>query len=175
MPSLYDFAAQLRAFVSGEIARADVERWLGPVLAADPLDVAESDAAPWEDGHDEERLFWRLVYLVESSGEGADDALRADAGRIVACLASTASAADTFELLPMVLDQERFCAIVAKHLRGVISRTGFLSVLAESGYPPHAKLWLEHADAAALRALCDALAAGEYGVVARMIERAPGA
>jgi hypothetical protein len=172
VPSLYDLAARLRAFAAGELPRADVERWLDAVLAADPLGAERSDAAPWEEGHEEERLFWRVAYLVESS-EGDDEALRRVAGRIVGCLASTASAADTFELLPVLLDQDRFCAIVAKHRRGVISRTGFLSVLAGSGYPSHAKLWLEHADGAALDALCERLAAGEYGTVARMLERAP--
>jgi hypothetical protein len=171
MASLYDLAVRLRAFAAGELPRAEVEAWLAGVLAADPLGVEASDDAPWEHDHDEERLFWRLAYLVESTP--ADDAaLRALAGRLVTCLASTASPADTFELLPIVLDQERFCAIVDRHRRGVISRTGFLSVLAESGYPAHAKLWLEHADGAALDTLCERLEAGEYGTVARMLERA---
>jgi hypothetical protein len=172
VPSLYDLAARLRAYAAAELPRAEVVRWLDGVLAADPLGAERSDATPWEDGHEEERLFWRLAYLVESSAED-DDALRRTAGRVVACLASTASAADTFELLPVLLDQDRLCAIVDKHRRAIISRTGFLSVLAESGYPPHARLWLEHADAAALAALCERLAAGEYGAVARMLERAP--
>ena len=172
MASLYDLALRLRALAAGETTRADVEAWLAGVLAADPLGAESNDDAPWEHDHEEERLFWRLAYLVESTP--ADDAaLRDMAGRLVACLASTASPADTFELLPIVLDQERFCAIVAKHRRGVISRTGFLNVIAESGYPAHARLWLEHADAAALDALCERLAAGEYGAVARMLERAP--
>lgn len=173
MPSLYDLAARLRAYAEGELPRAGVERWLDAVLAADPLGAERDDGSAWEHGHEEERLFWRLAYLVESSAEG-DEVLRRTAGRIVGCLAGTASAADTFELLPIVLDQERLCAIVAKHGRGIISRTGFLSVLAESGYPPHAKLWLAHADGAALAALCDRLGAGDYGGVARTLERAPG-
>jgi hypothetical protein len=172
MASLWDLAVRLRAYASGEIERAEVEQWLDSLLAADPLGAEAIDDAPWEHDHDEERLFWRLAYLLEST-PADDEALRRMAGRLVACLGSTASPADTFELLPMVLDQDRFCAIVAKHRRGVISRTGFLSVLAESGYPAHAKLWLEHADAAALDTLCERLEAGEYGTVARMLERAP--
>ena len=176
MPSLYDLAGRLQAFADGTIGRDELEAWIAPVLAADPLDVAESDDLPWTDAPDEERLFWRLLYLVESAdpGEEGEQALRALAGRTVVCLSSTASPADTLELLPLVADQPRLCTIIERHAAGLVSRTGFLSVLANAGYPPHAKLWLTHADGAALAQLCDRLAAGDYGTVARMLERAPG-
>ncbi len=175
MPSLYDLAARLQAFAAGDLTREALDAWMAPVLAADPLDVEHSDAIPWEDAPDEERLFWRLLYLVESSEptDDDDDALRALAGRAVQCLASTASAADTMELLPIVSDQPRLCTIVERHARGLVSRTGFLSVLANAGYPPHAKLWLTHADGAALAGLCERLGVGDYAAVARMLERAP--
>jgi hypothetical protein len=175
VPSLYDLAARLQAFAAGELTREALDAWMLPVLAADPLDVEHQDDVPWEDAPDEERLFWRLLYLVESS-EPSDDgeaALRAAAARAVACLSSTASAADTLELLPLVLDQPRLCTIVERHGRGIVSRTGFLSVLANSGYPPHAKLWLAHADLPALGRLCERLTTGDYAGVARMLERAP--
>ncbi|MDF1503979.1 hypothetical protein [Roseisolibacter sp. H3M3-2] len=175
MPSLYDLAARLQAFAAGELTREALDAWIAPVLGADPLDVEHQDDVPWEDAPDEERLFWRLLYLVESSeptdeGEGA---LRAVAGRAVRCLASTASPAATLELLPLVTDQPRLCTIVERHARGLVSRTGFLSVLANAGYPPHAKLWLTHAGGEALGALCERLTAGDYAEVARMLERVP--
>jgi hypothetical protein len=175
VPSLYDLAARLQAFAAGELTREALDAWVLPVLAADPLDIEHQDDVPWEDEPDEERLFWRLLYLVESSEptDEGETALRAAAGRAVACLSSTASPADTLELLPLVLDQPRLCTIVERHARGVISRTGFLSVLANAGYPPHAKLWLTHADPPALGRLCERLEAGDYAGVARMLERAP--
>lgn len=178
MPSLYDLAAQLQAFAAGTLPRDALDAWVAPVMAADPLDVEHSDAVPWEDAPDEERLLWRLLYLVDASDpaeEAESEALRRLAGRVLACLASTASPADTLELLPMLADQDRFCTIVARHAEGVVSRTGFLSVLANAGYPPHAKLWLAHADAAALAQLCERLTAGDYAHAARMLERAPHA
>jgi hypothetical protein len=46
-------------------------------------------------------------------------------------------------------------------------------VIAESGYPPHVKLWLEHAGPDALGRLCAALVAGDYRAAAAMVERAP--
>lgn len=175
MPSLYDLAGRLQAFADGTLSRAELEAWIAPVLAADPLDVAESDDVPWLDAPDEERLFWRLLYLVESAdaGDDGEQALRALAGRTVVCLSSTASPADTLELLPLVADQPRLCTILERHARGVVTRTGLLSVIANASYPPHAKLWLTHAGPAALAGLCERLDAGDYATVARMLERAP--
>jgi hypothetical protein len=173
---LRELADRLRAFAAGELSLEALEQWLAPTLAADPLDVALSDSTPWDAAHEEERLFWRLVYLVDHAGaddEGREAALRAIAGRTVACLDRSGSAADTLELLPVLADQDRFCAIVRKHASGVISRTGLLSVVAESGYPPHVKLWLEHASHGALETLCSLLDERAYDVVARMLERAP--
>jgi hypothetical protein len=174
VPGLYDLATQLQAYAAGTLTRAELDAWCAPVLAADPLGAEHGDDDEWAEAPDEERLYWRLLYLVETTEAAEDEALRALAGRVLACLASTGSAADTLELLPLVADQPRLCEIVARHARGVVSRTGFLNVLANAGYPPHARLWLEHADAAALDRLCARLGAGAYGAAARMLERAPG-
>jgi hypothetical protein len=172
VPSLYDLAERLQSFVAGTIERDALVTWAAPVLAADPLDVEESDAVPWEDAPDEERLFWRLLYLVEMD-DAPDDALRELFARVLACLADTASAAGTLELLPLLVDQPRLCAILARYEAGVISRTGLLGVIANSGYPAHVKLWLQHADHAALRELADALTSGAYARAAQRVERAP--
>jgi hypothetical protein len=171
VPSLYDLAVQLQAFVDGELTRDALDAWAAPVLSADPLDVAESDHRPWEDAPDEERLFWRLLYVLETT-DAADEALRSLGARVLACLAS-AGPADTLELLPLVEDQPRLCTILERHAAGIISRTGLLGVLANSGYPGHVKLWLQHADADALARVCERMTAGKWGEVARMVERAP--
>ena len=171
--TLADLAAQLRDFAVGATTREELQARLALVLAADPLDVSESDSTPWDHAHHDARLFWRLVYLFETEEDGEEAELRRLAGRVVDCLARTGSAATTFELLPMIADQERFCAIAAKHALGVISRTGFLSVVAESGYPAHLKLWLQHAGPDALARLCHRLATGDYATAAASVERAP--
>ncbi len=172
--TLADLALRLREYASGDTTDAELQAAFGPVLAADPLDVERSESTPWDVAPNETRLFWRLIYLFESEGTGADDDERRRlAGRVVGCLASTRNAAATFELLPLLVDQERFATIVARHGDGVISRTGFLNVIAESGYPPHVKLWLEHASVGALGRLCSRLAAGDYAVAAEAMERVP--
>ena len=183
--TLADLTQRLDDFASQRTGRAELQRWFDAVLSADALGVERSDSAPWDVAPDEARLFWRLVYLFETedgedSGDGEGEgheseeaARRRFARRVVDCLASTSSPATTLELLPILADQERFCAIVTKHTRHVISRTGFLSVLAESGYPPHIKLWLEHAAPAHLERLCERLGKGAYAEVATAFERRP--
>ena len=170
--TLTDLTSLLDRYASGELTLAAMQQQFAVVLAADPLDVEESDATPWNDAHDESRLCWRLIYLFDAETEDGE-ATRRLAGHVVRCLARTGSAGTTFELLPLLLDQERFCGIVRKHEAGIISRTGFLSVLAESGYPAHVKLWLEHASPAALDRLCAMLDAEAYDLVAAALERPP--
>ena len=169
--TLDELCVQLRRFASGELGLAELHRWMAPILAADPLDIEQSADAPWASSPEETRLAWRLIYLFES---GTDEArLRADAARIVSCHEATRDAALDYELLPMVLDQDRFCEIVDRHARGIITRTGFLNVVAESGYPAHVKLWLERASVAALASLAGQLAASAYAVVAAALEQRP--
>ncbi|NUO38388.1 MAG: hypothetical protein HOQ17_11955 [Gemmatimonadaceae bacterium] len=169
--SLQDLTVQLRRWTTGEIGLLELQDWLTPILSADSLDVEESDAQPWEHAAEDTRLFWRIIYLFEAGGD--EPSLRLDAERIVACLDSTGDASATYELLPLVLDQDRLTTILTKHLAGTISRTGFLGVVAESGYPPHAKLWLTHAPGPALDRLADRLACSAYQEVAALLEKAP--
>jgi hypothetical protein len=176
MPGLYDLAVQLQGYAAGTLTREELDAWCAPVLAADPLGAEDGEDGEWAEAPDEERLYWRLLYLVETSAggdEAAEAGTRALVGRVLGCLAATGSAADTLELLPLLADQPRLCAIVERHARGVVTRTGFLNVLANAGYPPHARLWLERAGGGALAELCARLGAGEYAVVARLLERAP--
>ena len=185
--TLADLTRRLDDFADRRLSRGELQQWFDAVLAADALGAERSDSAPWDVAPDEARLFWRLVYLFEAEddvedgegGEGRDGdgagaaEQRRLARRLVECLARTESAAVTFELLPILTDQERFCTIVGKHARGVISRTGFLSVLAESGYPPHVKLWLERAEPTHLARLCERLEQSAYDEVADAFERRP--
>jgi hypothetical protein len=170
--TLSELAHLLREFAAGALARDELQERFTPVLLADPLDVEESDDLPWRASPRETQLLWRLIYLFESDYPGETEH-RQMAGRIVRCLESTRDAEATLEMLPLVLDQPRFCSIAGKYLAGVISRTGFLSVLAESGYPPHVKLWLEHAGPAAVERLCAWLGEGAYETAVSAFESPP--
>jgi hypothetical protein len=164
--------ALLTDYAASAISIEVVHERLGPVLLADPLDITLTDAAPWDAAPHDERLFWRLVYLVEAEREESPS-LRETISRILESLARTASAETTHELLPILLDQHRLCSVVTKHRAGIISRTGFLSVLAECGYPDHIKLWLQSASHDALGRLCDRLTSSEYDRVAASFEVPP--
>ena len=169
---LRELAELLREYATGATALAAISERLRPVLAADPLDVAASDPAPWDRAPNEERLFWRLVYLIES-GEADSPEFRDRIRRVVATLDSTRSAATTHELLPVVVDAQRLCEIIEKYRAGIISRTSLLSVVAESDYPAHVKLWLQHASPMALERLRAQLGADEYDAVAVGFEAPP--
>ena len=169
--SLQALTTELRRFSASEIGLAELHAWFNPILVADSLDVEESDESPWLHAAEDTRLFWRLVYLFEAGGD--EDSLRSSASRIVQCLDSLGDASATYELLPLVLDQDRLVMIVAKHLRGTISRTGFLSVLAQSGYPPHVKLWMERAAPSSLAEVGSLLERGSYRDVVRLLARSP--
>jgi len=86
---------------------------------------------------------------------------------------TTGSAADTLELLPVLKEQPRLMTVLEKHVSGVITRTGLLGFIANSGYPAHVKLWLEYASPAALQRLAESLEDGRYDGVARSFERRP--
>lgn len=170
--TLDDLVLLLADYADGTVALDALQERLTALLTAEPLGVEGHDAQPWELAHHDARLFWRLVYLFDTEAEDTPSARR-KAARVVAALRDTASSELTFELLPVLLDQERFCTIVERHIEGTISRTGFLSVIAESGYPPHVKLWLEHAPPAALERLCARLSGGEYRAAATAFEQPP--
>ncbi|MDB4880321.1 MAG: hypothetical protein JWL60_1767 [Gemmatimonadetes bacterium] len=170
--TLDELLGLLRGYAESEVPLAAIQSRLLPVLAADSLDVTDSDETPWVADPDAERLFWRLAYHLESGAEDGP-ALRQLAGRVATCFGSTASAATTHELLPILFDQDRLCTVVDRHLHGIVSRTSFLSFAAESGYPGHVRLWLRHASPAALDDLCAHLAAGRYDAAAALLEARP--
>lgn len=171
--TLYDLAARLQEFTSGALTRDELEAWIGPILDADSLDVHESPSVPWEDAPEEERLYWRLLYTIETN-DLSDEDLRGFANRVLDCIASTGSPADTLELLPLLRHQPRLLLVLDRHESGIISRVGLLGFVAKSGYPAHVKLWLEYAPPSSLQRLRETLRDGEYGALARMFERRPG-
>jgi hypothetical protein len=164
----------LRDYAASTISLEVVHERLRPVLLGDPLDITLTDAAPWDVAPHDERLFWRIVYLIEAEAEDSPS-LRESTYRIVESLARTSSAEITHELFPILLDQKRLCTVLTKYRAGIISRTNFLSVLAECGYPRHIKLWLKSASHDALGRLCDQLGAYEYDLVAAGFEVPPAA
>ena len=170
--TLDDLSRRLRRFADGELTLEALRASFIPALEADPLDVTLSDSAPWDREPENARLYWRLIHRFDTAELADEPRFRRLAHRLAGAMADAGSAT-TLELFVLLEDQERFCTIVQRHVAGIISRTGFLSVIAESGYPPHVKLWLQHATPDPLTRLCAALDAGRYAEAATMVERAP--
>ena len=170
--TLADLAELLDSYATGGIDLGALQERFASVVVADPLDVEHTDPGPWERAPDDMRLLWRLIYIFESIVNDSVEP-RDVARRIVRCLAATGSPDATYELLPVILDQERLSSVIAKHRRGIISRTGFLSMLTESGYPSYVRLWLEHASMAAATRLSAMLDSEEYAAVTMTLERPP--
>jgi hypothetical protein len=168
--TLADLTELLDQYAGGHLDLGELHNRFASVVIADPLNVEQTDPVPWERAPDDMRLLWRLIYIFESIvSDGAEP--RLVARRVVRCLAATGSPDVTYEMLPLILDQERLSIVVARHHEGIISRTGFLSMLAESGYPPHVKLWLEHAPIPAVVRLCAMLDRESYADVMTTLER----
>jgi hypothetical protein len=172
MLTLAGLSDLLATFASGETTLDEVRARFAPLVAADPLGAERCDPEPWEEGHHDERLLWRLVHLFEHEIDD-ERVARQLAAHVVRCLSRTGSADATFELLPLLRDQERLAGIVAKHRDGIISRTGLLNVISAASYPPHVKLWLERASIAALARLMAMLTAEAYDLVEETLDQAP--
>jgi hypothetical protein len=170
--TLADLTELLDLYAAGQIDLGGLQERFASVVIADPLNVEHTDPVPWEQAPDDMRLFWRLIYIFESIiSDGVEP--RHVARRVVRCLGGTGSPDATYELLPLILDQDRLGTVLDRHRKGIISRTGLLSMLAESGYPAHVKLWLAHASPAAANRLSALLEAEDYGAVATALERPP--
>lgn len=170
--TLDDLIELLEAYGSATVGFASVQARLLSVLAADPLSIEASESVSWDQAPAESRLFWRLVHFFDAESSDTEGT-RHTARRVVRCLRQTGSAELTFELLPILVDQDRFARIAHRHGAAIISRTSLLSVIAESGYPAHIKLWLEHASPNSLTCLARALEEERYRDVATAFDAPP--
>jgi hypothetical protein len=167
--SLSALLDEVRAFAEGKVSLKDLQRaWLPELIAPAPAEIPDPEAAT---ASADFALFWQLVWLFES---GADEARhREHARRIMACMDQTASATTTVALLRLIVDQDRFCGVVSKHLAGAVSLTGLRSVISESRYDPVVKKWLTVASPSAIMELGENLQGEHYAAVGELISRPP--
>jgi hypothetical protein len=96
-----------------------------------------------------------------------EEAHRLQAGRLAAALDSPLSNEEILVLLPLILGSPRLCSVLSKLEAGTVSRTGYLSFIAESPYGSEAKRWLLAASMPALRELGQMLQNCDYAGAAR--------
>jgi hypothetical protein len=165
--SLSALLEDVRAFAQGRVSLSELQQtWLPDLVAPVPVNDRDELSSPAEN---DRALFWQLVWLFESDAE--ETRHRERARRVVACMDQTGNAATTLSLLPVIVDQDRFCGVVAKHRTGVVSVTGLRSVIAESRYDSAIKRWLAHASPSAIVAFCEKLQGEHYAAAFELVSR----
>jgi hypothetical protein len=128
--------------------------------------VEPSFPGPEEDA----ALITRLSLLFEDDSISQDDH-KDNATIIAAALASAFPSGRILELLPLLLARRRICAAVTNVTSGKISRTSFLSLIAESRLSAHVKRWLSEVQSRDIDLLCRALSTEDVGAVHGLIYR----
>jgi hypothetical protein len=133
-------AEQFKAYVAGASSRAQLEFWIaGEVLAGAPTDsVAPVPASP------DHILAYRLgeAFCVLQ----ADDEEAAHfASRILGCLDQVPDVDSVHDILPLIRQHEAFSVLISKHARGLISRSGFKSIVKKRFPSDTVRPWLEAA------------------------------
>lgn len=124
LPSLSVFAVRLgEALASAEPQKA-VRALLDDVLISDPMN--------WES--EQPHLVSAIVQRIDAVDNGSERLV--DLARDLHRLLQDASSCERIQLLlEVVAERERVSGILGKYLVGTISRTGFLSFVAEQRWP----------------------------------------
>ncbi len=131
---------RFKAYVAGASSRSQLEFWIADqVLAVTSTDsVAHAAASP------ESVLAYRLgeAFCVLQ----ADDEEAAHfASRILGCLDQVTDVDGVHDILPLIRQHEAFSVLISKHARGLISRSGFRSIVKKRFPSDSVRPWLEAA------------------------------
>ena len=131
---------QFKAYIAGASSRSQLEFWIADqVLAATHTDtIAATPASP------ERILAYRLgeAFCVLH----ADDEEAAHfASRIIGCLDQLPDVEGVHDMLPLIRQHEAFSVLISKHARGLISRSGFKSIVKKRFTSDSVRPWLEAA------------------------------
>ena len=131
---------QFKAYIAGASSRSQLEFWIADqVLAVMPTEsVTPVSASP------ESVLAYRLgeAFCVLQ----ADDEEAAHfASRILGCLDQVPDVDGVHDILPLIRHHEAFSVLISKHVRGLISRSGFKSIVKKRFPFDTVRPWLEAA------------------------------
>jgi hypothetical protein len=131
---------RFKAYLAGESSRAQLEFWIADqVLTVAPTDsVAPAPASP------EHILAYRLgeAFCVLQAD---DEAAAHFASRIIGCLDQVPDVDGVHDMLPLIRQHEAFSVLISKHARGLISRSGFKSIVKKRFTADGVRPWLEAA------------------------------
>ena len=143
---------RLRAYVAGASSRSELESWIADQVLAGPTfkPVAARAASP-------EQI---LAYLLGESFcalQADDEEAGHFASRVLSCLQQVPDVEEVQDILPLIRHHEAFAVLISKHARGLISRTGFKSIVRKRFTFDSVRPWLEEASLEQLTRLADGI------------------
>jgi hypothetical protein len=143
---------RLRAYVVGASSRSQLESWIADqVLAVSTIEpVASKPALPEQ----------TLAYSIGESFcalQADDEEASHFASRVLSCLKQVPDVEEVQNILPLIRHHEAFTILISKHARGLISRTGFKSIIRKRFTFDSVRSWLEEASLERLTRLADTI------------------
>lgn len=154
------FGEELCAAATARRGSEAVREVIGPVLLAAPV-VGRS-------GEDEEARAAIMVAQRIDTASGSPDRyveLAADLGALLRLLPPN----DALELAEVVAERHRTAAVVGKHVTSIMSRTAFLSFVAEQRWPARVKEKVQALGSAELDRFRVALSEADLPVLCTML------
>ena len=131
---------QFKAYIAGASSRSQLEFWIADqVLAVMPtLSVAPVPASP-------DRILAYRLGEAFCALQADDEEAAHFASRIIGCLDQVPDVDGVHDILPLIRQHEAFSVLISKHARGLISRSGFKSVVKKRFTFDSVRPWLEAA------------------------------
>jgi hypothetical protein len=170
--SLDRLIEQLAAVSEGALARSELRRWFTPYLMAFPPERPEDEEPSWDPDADDKALFWNLVWLFDDDSY-TELEHRELATKVVRLIRSVPSTATALDILPLIKHEPKLCEVIRKHRTGIISRNGFLSVIAKNFQFDTVRQWLAEASPQSLDELRANLLSSDYIALDRQLSRPP--
>jgi len=168
---LESLSQQLRSFVKEEISRDDAQAWVADAVMTPKAgsDEQVADRPPSETR--------QLAFLIGESFcafQHDEEEAKLFATRVLHCLEQVREPEGVMDLLPLIRHHEDFSILVKKYQRGLISRTGFRSIVKKRFKFEEVRSWLADASIEHLESLVDAIENSEF-ILARSLLALPAA
>jgi hypothetical protein len=132
--------ARLRAYVAGDSSRSELEWW----IADQVLSATEASSEDTEARSGDQILAYSIGEAF-SALQGDDEESRLFAKRVVSCLEQMSDAEEVQDLLPLIRHHDAFAVLISKFARGLISPSGFRSIVRKRFTFDSVRPWLEQA------------------------------
>jgi hypothetical protein len=143
---------RFRAFVAGASSRSQLESWIADqvLAAATTGPIVPTTASP-------ERILAYSIGEFFCQIDADDEEAGHFASRVLSCLRQVPDVEEVQGILPLIRHQEAFAVLISKHARGLISRTGFKSIVRKRFTFDSVRPWLEEASLEQLARLADVI------------------